>query len=85
MAKYRNPEKTETFGEDFRRDDKAERDESCNAYYTRKQRSKQSDLAPDCEAEFSTDAEDQDAEVRNYKSDRNAGPMNYKKWDRYGK
>lgn len=57
-------------------------DEGCNAYYTRKQRTTDSVLAPDTEAEL-VDKDDSFAESRNYPN-QDAGPLNYKKWDRYG-
>jgi hypothetical protein len=72
----------EEFGESYRTDTKAEPDEQLNSFYTRKQRPKGNKLASDCDAEFA--GRDRDAEVDNYKADRDAGPMNYKRWDRYG-
>jgi len=58
------------------------RDESCNQYYTRKQRPTVSDLAGDADAKL-VDSDDSFAESRNYPN-QDAGPLNYKKWDRYG-
>jgi hypothetical protein len=66
----------------FDKDLKPQSDEDCNAYYTRKQRTVDSVLAPDTEAKL-VDSDDSFAEERNY-GDRDAGPLNYKKWDRYG-
>ena len=57
-------------------------DEGCNAYYTRKQRTTVSDLAGDADAKL-VDKDDSFAESRNYPNP-DAGPMNYKRWDRYG-
>jgi len=66
----------------FSKDLKPQADEDCNAYYTRKQRTTDTDLAPDTYAEL-VDKDDSFAESRNYPNP-DAGPMNYKRWDRYG-
>lgn len=70
------------YGESMKKEGKAPPDEECNAYYRRKQTTKESDFATDVDSEPAP--ADRDAEVANYQSDRDAGPMNYKKWDRYG-
>jgi len=64
------------------RNSRPEPEESCNAYYNRKQRTTVSDLAGDTDAKL-VDKDDSFAESRNYPNP-DAGPMNYKKWDRYG-
>jgi hypothetical protein len=81
MAKREN-EKNE-YKDNYNKDLKAQPDEECNAYYTRKQRTTDSVLAPDTDAEL-VDKDDSFAESRNYPNP-DAGPLNYKKWDRYGK
>ena len=66
----------------FDKDLKPQADEDCNAFYTRRQRTTDSVLAPDTESKL-VESDDSFAEERNY-GDRDAGPLNYKKWDRYG-
>ena len=65
-----------------KKDLKPDPDEGCNAYYTRKQRTTVSDIAGDADAKL-VDNDDSFAEARNYPN-QDAGPLNYKKWDRYG-
>lgn len=81
--KDRFRDKSSTFGEDFNKDTRAEPDEGCNTYYTRKQRTKASKLAPDCEAEYAPPDRDAD-QAENFK-DPDASFLNYKRWDRYGR
>lgn len=82
MAKEYKEGTQKDYGEDFRKDTKTSPDEGCNAYYTRKQRTKASDIAPDTEAEYAP--EDKDRAASESDVLHSDGFLNYKKWDRYG-
>ena len=69
--------------DDLGKDVKPEADEGCNAYYTRKQRTKMNEVAPDTDTDY-VEKDDSFAESRNYPN-QDSGPLNYKKWDRYGR
>lgn len=80
----RDNEKIENYGESMRSDSKPDSDEGLNRYYNRKQKTKESDFA--CDVDSEPAPPDRDAEYANYKSDRDAGPMNTP-WarERYGR
>lgn len=72
----------EEYGESMRKDTKADPDEGCNAFYTRKQRAKRNRNGPDTDMPFVE--EDRDAEAAASDVRDKDGFINYKRWDRYG-
>ena len=85
MARERERrERSDGYTDDLNKDVAPEQDEGCNAYYTRKQRTKLNEVAPDTDADYAPPDRNAEAEHENYKNP-DAGPLNYKKWDRYGK